>query len=67
MSYEKNWKNGVSVPLNIQKSGASMDRASEDSDVIYYSEDSLSDAESILQKKVCLPQLVTVVGVMKMT
>ena len=58
-------------PLNVknQRSGVSVDdRASDDTDVISYSEDTLSDAESIsLEKKVCLPQLVTLVGVLKMT
>ena len=41
-------------PLNVktQRSGVSVDdRASDNSDVIYYSEDSLSDAESISLKE----------------
>ena len=49
---EKNQKSDVSVPSKNQKGGVSVDdRASENSDVIYYSEDSLSDAESISLKE----------------
>ena len=55
-------------PLNVknQRSGVSVDdRVSDNNDVISYSEDTLSEA--FLWKKVYLPQLVTLVGVLKMT
>ena len=60
---EKNRGSGISVPSKKKKKknrkdGISVDdRASEISDVIYYSED----------LKVCPPQLVTVAGALKMT
>ena len=61
--------NHSECPLNVknQRSDVSVDDRASDNDVISYSEDTLSDLESISLEKVCLPQLVTLVDVLKMT
>ena len=62
--------NHSECPLNVknQTCGVSVDdKASDNNDVISYSEDTLSDAESVSLEKVCLPQMVTLVDVLKMT